>query len=37
MEFEPVICFEIHAELKTKSKLFCSCKVDPDAEPNTHI
>ncbi len=37
MEFEPVICFEIHAELKTRSKLFCSCKVDPDAQPNTHI
>ncbi len=37
MEFEPVICFEIHAELKTSSKLFCSCAVDPDAAPNTHI
>ncbi len=37
MEFEPVICFEIHAELKTRSKLFCSCAVDPDAAPNTHI
>ncbi len=37
MEFEPVICFEIHAELKTKSKLFCRCKVDPDAPANIHI
>ncbi len=37
MEFEPVICFEIHAELKTKSKLFCRCAVTSDSAPNTHI
>ena len=29
---------EIHAEMKTKTKMFCRCKNDPFAsEPNTHI
>ena len=37
MEFEPVICFEIHAELKTRSKLFCGCAVDSNAPVNMHI
>ncbi len=37
MELEPVICFEIHAELDTRSKLFCDCPNRPGAEPNTCI
>lgn len=37
MEFEPVICFEIHAELKTRSKLFCGCPVEANAPANSHI
>ncbi len=32
------IGFEIHVQLKTRSKLFCSCPTDfLDAEPNTNI
>ena len=37
MEYEVIICFETHVELKTKTKLFCDCLVDYDSPPNTHI
>lgn len=36
--YYPVIGLEIHAEMKTASKMFCRCKNDPfNAEPNVHI
>jgi len=35
-EYEPVIGFEIHAELATASKIFCGCSTEPGAPPNTH-
>ncbi len=36
MEFETVIGLEIHAPLKTKSKIFCGCSTEFGAPPNTH-
>jgi len=36
MEFEPVIGLEIHAQLKTKTKIFCGCSTSFGFPPNTH-
>jgi aspartyl-tRNA(Asn)/glutamyl-tRNA(Gln) amidotransferase subunit B len=36
MDFEPVIGLEVHAQLKTKSKIFCGCSTTFGAPPNTN-
>ncbi len=37
-KYIPTIGLEIHAELKTASKMFCACKNDPDEEkPNANV
>jgi aspartyl-tRNA(Asn)/glutamyl-tRNA(Gln) amidotransferase subunit B len=37
-KYYPTIGLEIHAELKTNSKMFCGCKNDPDEKkPNMNI
>ena len=36
MPFEPVIGLEVHAQLKTKTKIFCNCSTTFGAPPNTH-
>ncbi|WP_028317105.1 Asp-tRNA(Asn)/Glu-tRNA(Gln) amidotransferase subunit GatB [Desulfobulbus elongatus] len=35
MEFETVIGLEIHAQMKTRSKIFCGCSTEFGAPPNT--
>jgi aspartyl-tRNA(Asn)/glutamyl-tRNA(Gln) amidotransferase subunit B len=37
MDFDIIIGFETHVELKTETKLFCDCLVSYNAPPNTHI
>ena len=38
MEYRPTIGLEIHAELKTRTKMFCDSANDPDeSRPNVHI
>lgn len=37
MAYFPVIGLEIHTQLATKSKMFCGCKREFGAEPNTNV
>ena len=37
MEFETVIGLEIHVELATQTKIFCNCKNEFGAPPNSHV
>jgi len=36
MEYEPVIGLEVHAQMLTQSKIFCSCSTAFGGDPNTH-
>ena len=36
MEYEAVIGLEVHAQLLTRSKIFCSCSTQFGATPNSH-
>ena len=35
-DYEVVIGLEVHAELSTKTKIFCSCPTEFGGDPNTH-
>ena len=37
MTYEAVIGLEVHAQLNTRAKLFCSCSTGFGQEPNTHV
>ena len=37
MKYDTVIGLEIHAELSTETKVFCSCNAEFGGAPNTHI
>jgi aspartyl-tRNA(Asn)/glutamyl-tRNA(Gln) amidotransferase subunit B len=36
LTWEPIIGLEVHVQLKTRTKMFCRCRIEFGAEPNTH-
>ena len=37
VKYEPVIGLEIHAQLRTRTKIFCGCSTAYGTAPNTHV
>jgi aspartyl-tRNA(Asn)/glutamyl-tRNA(Gln) amidotransferase subunit B len=37
MQYEPVIGLEVHAQMKTQSKIFCGCPTEFGGNPNDHV
>lgn len=37
VEYEPVIGLEVHAQLRTRTKIFCGCAAVFGSAPNTHV
>jgi aspartyl-tRNA(Asn)/glutamyl-tRNA(Gln) amidotransferase subunit B len=37
MKFESVIGLEVHAELSTKTKIYCGCSTEFGGQPNSHV
>lgn len=37
MSYLPTIGLETHVQLNTRTKIWCGCKVDPSAAPNTNV
>ncbi|QSR84546.1 Asp-tRNA(Asn)/Glu-tRNA(Gln) amidotransferase subunit GatB [Methylacidimicrobium sp. B4] len=37
MTYEAIIGLEVHVQLKTQTKLFCGCRNEFGAEPNSHL
>ena len=37
MKYEMIVGLEVHVELKTRTKIFCSCRNDYGAAPNTQV